>query len=72
MISSGLHCSEERHKEDVRHEIHEQAEVCGTERGEECSERAADHAEPGASFPGQLLVRQHALCAASYSILNVK
>lgn len=56
VISSGLHCTEEGHKEDVRHEVHEQAEMCGAEWSEERLERAADHAEPRTSFPGQLLV----------------
>ncbi len=46
MIFSGLHCTEKGHKEDVRHEVHEQAKMCGAERSEECLERAADHAEP--------------------------
>jgi len=46
VISTGLHSAEERHEEDVRHEVHEQAKMCRTERSEERPERAADHAEP--------------------------
>ena len=28
LFFSGVHCAEEGHQEDVRHEVHEQAEVC--------------------------------------------
>lgn len=60
MIFSGLHCTKKGHQEDVRHEVYEQAQVCGEERSEECLKRAADHAEPRTPFPGQLLVSHHA------------
>lgn len=57
MLFSGLHRAEEGHEENVRHEVHEQVEMRGAERSEERPERAADHAEPGASFPRQHLVK---------------
>lgn len=56
LSSPGLHRTEEGHQEDVCHEVHEQAKMCGAEWSEERLERAADHAEPWTSFPGQLLV----------------
>ena len=60
----GVHCAEEGHQEDVCHEVHEQAEVCGEERSEKRTQRAADHEEPGAPLPRQLLVSCCCCCCS--------
>lgn len=52
----GLHRTEERYQEDVCDEVHEQTEVRGAQRSEECLQGAPDHAGTGAPFPGQFVV----------------
>lgn len=52
----GLHCAEERYQEDVCNEVHEQTEMCGAQRSEECLQGTPDHARSGAPFPGEFVV----------------
>lgn len=51
-----MYRTEKGHKEDVRHEVHEQAEVCGTKRSQKRFQRTADHAKSGTSILSKLLV----------------
>lgn len=51
-----MHCPEARYKENVRHEIHEQAKMHRARRSPQCFQRIADNAETRAPFPSESVV----------------
>lgn len=52
----GVYCAEERHGEDVCHEVHEQTAVHWKRRGSQCVQRAGNPAGNRARVPGESLV----------------
>lgn len=60
-----MHRAEAGHEENVRDEVHEQAEVHREGRGPQRLPRAPDHAGAGAPFSGQSVVSGSSRCPVS-------